>query len=154
METIFMNTENSETNKPNKFFLNFSQRLDLKSPNKHAALWNLSVCYTWKNTRKQYKKNKLKIIALTWNDELELPDGFCFVLYIQDYIEYIIKKHETLKTSPLIHVYINRINNRLVLKIKHEYELQLKFPDAMKLFCSTKNEVTEVVLVQSNLVDN
>ena len=33
-----MNTENSETNKPNKFFLNFSQRLDLKSPNKHAAL--------------------------------------------------------------------------------------------------------------------
>ena len=38
METIFMNTENSETNKPNKFLLNFSQRLDLKSPNKHAAL--------------------------------------------------------------------------------------------------------------------
>ena len=83
-----------------------------------------------------------------------MPDGFCFVLYIQDYIEYIIKKHETLKTSPLIHVYINRINNRLVFKIKDEYELQLKFPDAMKLFCSTKKEVTEVVLVQSNLVDN
>ena len=150
-----MNTENSETNKPNKCFVNLSQRLDLKSPNKHAALWNLSVCYTWKNTRKQYKKNKLKIIALTQNDELELPDGFCFVSDIQDYIEYIIKKkHETLKTIPLIQVYINRINNRLVFKINDEYELQLKFPNAMKLFCSTKKEVTEVVLVQSNLVDN
>ena len=41
-----------------------------------------------------------------------------------------------------------------MFKIKDEYELQLKFPDAMKLFYSTKKEVTEVVLVQSNLVDN
>ena len=37
---------------------------------------------------------------------------------IQDCIEYIIKKHETLTEIPPIHVYINRINNRLVFKIK------------------------------------
>ena len=30
---------------------------------------------------------------------------------IQDYVEYIIKKCETLKTVPPIYVYINRINN-------------------------------------------
>ena len=71
----------------------------------------------WENIRKQCKHDKLKIIAPTWNDEFELPDGSYSVLDIQDYIEYIIKKHETLTTIPPIHVYINRINNRSVFKI-------------------------------------
>ena len=31
METIFMSTENSKTNEPDKFVLNLSQRLDLRS---------------------------------------------------------------------------------------------------------------------------
>ena len=61
---------------------------------------------------KQYKNNKLKIIAPKWNLEFELPDGSYSVSDIQDYIEYIIKKHEKLTTITLIHVYINRINNR------------------------------------------
>ena len=46
METIFMNMENSETNEPHKFVLNLSQRLDLRSLNKHVALQNLSIYYT------------------------------------------------------------------------------------------------------------
>ena len=57
METILINTENRETNEPHKFVLNLSQRFDLKSSNKHVDLQNLSVYYTWKNIRKQYKKN-------------------------------------------------------------------------------------------------
>ena len=44
---------------------------------------------------------------------------------IPDYIECIIKKHETLTAIPPIHVYINRINNRLVFKIKDGYKLEL-----------------------------
>ena len=28
----------------------------------------------WKNIRQQYKNNKLKIIAPTWNDEFDLLD--------------------------------------------------------------------------------
>ena len=55
----------------------------------------------------------------------------------QDYIKYIITKHETLPTNPPIHIYINRINNRLVFKIKDEYKLELKMPESMKLFGST-----------------
>ena len=51
----------------------------------------------WKNKKKQYKNNKLKIIVPARNDEFELLDGYCFVSATQDYIEYIIKKHETLK---------------------------------------------------------
>ena len=91
METIFINTENSKTSGPHKFVLNLSQRLDLKSSNKHVALQNVSIYYTWNYIRQQYRNNKLKIIAPTRNDEFELQDG----LYsVSDYFVYIIKKHE------------------------------------------------------------
>ena len=101
------------------------------------------------------------MIAPTWNDEFELPDGSYSVSFIQDYIKYIIKKHETLTTISPIHVCINRINNRLVFKIKNRCKLELQMPVTMKLFGSTKKltnktkngenvprlEVVEVVLV-------
>ena len=132
MQTIFMNTGNRKTNEPHKFVLNLSQRLDLRSSNKHVALQNLSIYYTWKNIRKQYKNNKLKIIAPIWNDESELPDGLYSVSDIQDYIEHIIEKHETLTTNPPIHVYINRINYRLVFRIKDELLKQLNYWPAQK----------------------
>ena len=57
---------------------------------------------------------------------------------IQDYTACIIKKHETLTTIPPIHVYINRINNRLAFKRKDGYKLELQTPVAVKLFDSTK----------------
>ena len=87
---------------------------------------------------------------------------------IQNYIEYIIKKHEILTTIFPIHVYINRINNRLVFKIKDAYRLKLETSETMKLFGRTTKlidkrengenmlslEVAEVILVQCKLVDN
>ena len=102
METIFLNTKKSKTNEPHKFILNLSQILDLRSSNKHVALQNLSIYYTWKNVRKQYNNNKLKIRVPTWNDEYEFPDGSYSVSNIQDYIEYISKKHEMITTIPSI----------------------------------------------------
>ena len=90
-----------------------------------------------KRKRKQYKSNKLKIIAPTWNDKLELLDGFYSVSYIQDYIEYIIKKHESSKINPPIHVYINIINSRLVFR-KDRYKLGLQTPEIMKSFVCRK----------------
>ena len=126
-----MNMENSKTNELRKFVLNLSQRVDLRSSNKHVALQNLSIYYRWKSIRKKYKNNKLKIIAPTWNNGFELPNSFSFVPDIQDYIEYIIKKYETLTTIPT-HVYINRINKRLLFKIKDGYKLELQTPETMK----------------------
>ena len=80
------------------------QRLDLRSSDKHFALENLSIYHTWKNIRKQYKTNKLKIIGPARNDDFELPDGSYSVSDIKDYIEYIIKKLERLTAIPPIHV--------------------------------------------------
>ena len=134
MATMFMNTENSNTNEPHKFVLNLSQWLDWRRSNKHVALQNSPIYYTWKNIRKQYKNNKL-----AWNDELELPDGSYFVSDIQDYIKYIIKKDKSLTAIAPIHVDISRINNRLlVFKIKDGYKLELKTPETIKLFGSIK----------------
>ena len=62
MKMTFMNTENSKTSDPHKFVLNLSQRLDLRSSNKHITLQNLSIYYTWKNIRRQYKnKNSVNM---------------------------------------------------------------------------------------------
>ena len=113
-----MSTENSKTNEPHKFVLSLSRRLDFRSSDKHVALQNLSIYYTWKNIKKLHKNNKLKMIAPTWIDEYGLPDGSYSVSDTQDYIEFILNKHDNLTAIPPIHVYVNRINNRLVFKIK------------------------------------
>ena len=86
-----MDIENSKTNEPHKFVLDLSQKLDLRNSNKQVAHQNLCIYYRWKNITKQYKNNKLIIIAPTLNDEFELPDGSYSVSDIPDYIEYIIK---------------------------------------------------------------
>ena len=72
------------------------------------------------------------------SDEFELPKGSCPDLDIQDFSEYIIKKHEKITTNAPFLVYMNIINNRLVLKIKDGYKLELQTPDSMKLFSNTK----------------
>lgn len=48
----------------------------------------------WKNIKKEYKNNKFKITAPTWTEEFELSDESYFVSHIQDYFQYIIKRHE------------------------------------------------------------
>ena len=70
----FLDEHTIKNEKKNKFILNLSQRLDLRSSNKHVPLQNLAIYYIWKNIRWQYKNNKLKIVAVTWNDEFKLPD--------------------------------------------------------------------------------
>ena len=51
METLFMNTEHIKMNEPHKLVLNLSQRLSLRCSNKHVALQNLSIYYTWKHLK-------------------------------------------------------------------------------------------------------
>ena len=168
METIFMNTENCKTNEPHRFKLDLADKLNLKNPKKNMALANLSIYYTWKNIKSKYKNNKFKISAPTWNDTFDLPDGSYSIADIQDYFEFIIKKHETLTENPPIQIYPNKIKNRIVFKIKTGYKLELLTSETMKLLGSTKKvvdkdkngenvpklESVEVVLVHCNLVKN
>ena len=73
-----MNMKNRKSDEAHYLILNLSQRLDLRSSDKHVALQNAPIYYTWKNITKQYKNkrnNKSNMINPTWNDEFELPDG-------------------------------------------------------------------------------
>ena len=118
METIFINTENSKTSESNKFFYEFTEKLNLKNPNKNIALANLSIYYTWKNIKSAYNNNKFKISAPTWNDEFDLPDGSYSVSDIQDYFECIIKRHETIPVNSPVQIDINKTQNRIAFRIK------------------------------------
>ena len=168
METFFMNTKNSKTNEPNRFKYGLIDKLDLENPNKNVALGNLSIYYTWKNVKSTYNNNKFRISAPTWNETFDLSDGSYNISEIQDYIEYIIKKHETIGENAPILIYANTINNRIVFKIKTGYKLELLSKETMKLLGSTKDKIdsdknsenvprlenVEVVLVHCNLVNN
>ena len=90
-----MSSENSKTNEPHRFRLPLVDKLKLKDPSKNMALANLSIHYTWENIKLVCNHNKFKISAPTWNDELDLPEGSYSIADIQDYFEFIIKKHET-----------------------------------------------------------
>ena len=163
-----MNILNSTTNASNRFIYQFTDKLNLKNSNKNMALANLSIYYTWKNIKSEYNNNKCKISSPTWNDTFDLPNGSYSVSNIQDYFKYIIKKHETIADNPPVLIYVNKIKNRIIFKIKSGYKLELLTKETMQLLGSPKNiidqdkdrelvpnlEVAEVVLVHCNLVHN
>ena len=87
---------------------------------------------------------------------------------IQDYFEYILKKHGEDIDKLSVQIYVNKTENRVTFKIKNEYSLELLTPETIELLGSTKNkitkdkngenvshlEITEVVLVHCNIVNN
>ena len=97
-----------------------------------------------------------------------MPDWSYSIADIQDYFEFIIKKHEALTENPSIQIYSNKTKNRIVFKIKTGYKLELLTPETMKLLGSSKKvidkdknsenvpklEFVDVVLVHCNLVKN
>ena len=46
MDTIFMNSENSETSDPHSLLLNLSDKTNLKRSERNVALANLNIYYT------------------------------------------------------------------------------------------------------------
>ena len=65
MDTIFMNSENSESSKPHILKLKLTDKLDLGLDKRVVAISNLSIYYTWKNIEDPYNNNKFKISAPT-----------------------------------------------------------------------------------------
>ena len=118
MDTIFMNSENSKTSEPHVLILKLTDKLDLRRGEKSVALSNLSIYYTWKNMKSSYNNNRFKISAPTWNDEFELPDRSYLVSDIQDYFEYILKKHGENIDNNSIRIYVNKLKIELHLKLK------------------------------------
>ena len=133
-----------------------------------TALSNLSIYCPWKIIKKSYKTNKFKISAPAWNEEFESPNGPYFISDIQDYFQYILKKHGEKIVNPSVKTYMNKIENRITVKIRTGYYLELLTLETMKLLGSTKSKITkdennenvpylkitEVALIHCNVVNN
>ena len=117
-----MNSENSETSEARILILSITDKLDLRRGEKIIASSNLSIYYAQKDIKISYNNNKFKILAPTWTDKFESPDGSYSVLNIQYYFEYILKKHgENIDKLPVIRnqkplEIEDRINSTLVIK--------------------------------------
>ena len=66
------------------------------------------VFITCEKTKNSYNNNKFKISGPAWNDKFELPDGSYSVSDIQDYFEYIFKKHGENTDKPSVQIYANK----------------------------------------------
>ena len=118
--------------------------------------------------KNSYKNIKFKISTPTWSDEYELPDGSYSLSDIQDYFEYILKKHSESVDDPLIEIFVSKNENRITFKIKNGYYLEILTPETMKLLGSTESKITgekngenvphleviELVLIHCNIVNN
>ena len=163
-----MNSKNSKTSKPHIIILKLTNKLDLRIGENMISLSNLSVYYTWRNIKSSCNNNKFKISAPAWNDKFELPDGSYFVSDIQDYFEYVFKKHGENTDKSSVEIYVNKTENRVIFKVKDGYSLELLTPETIKVLGSTKKkitkdkndenvphlEITEVVLVHCDVVNN
>ena len=138
-----MNSEHSKTSKTHVLILKLTIESDLKRGKKILALSNIGIYYTWENIKSSYVNNKFKISAPTWNDKFELHDGPYSVSDIQDYFEYIFKKHRENIDKPSVQIYVNKIENRIAFKIKHGYSLEISTSETIKLLESTKNKITK-----------
>ena len=97
-----------------------------------------------------------------------MPDGSYSIEQIQDYLKYLIKKHETIADNLPVQICVNKIKNRIVFKIKIRYKLELLTEETMQLLGNSEKvidknkrgeivprlESVEVVLVHCNLVNN
>ena len=97
-----------------------------------------------------------------------MPGGSYSIAALQNYFEYIIKKHETIADVSPVLIYVNEINNRIAFKIKSGYKLELLSKGTMRLLGSSadtidgdknselvpKLESVDLVLVHCDLVNN
>ena len=152
MDTILMNSGNSKTSKPHVLIFKLTNELDLRIGEKIISLSNLSIYYIWKNLRSSYNNNKFKISAATWHDKFELPDGSHSVSDIQDYFEYILKKHGEDVDKPSVQIHVNKIESRVAFKIKNGYSLELLTSETMKLLGCTENKILKIKTVTMCLI--
>ena len=79
------------------------------------------------------KNKKIEISAPKQNKKFELPDGPNSISDIQDYFEYIIKMYDPLLNRSTksvtdnlpIRIYINKIDFRIIFKVKAGYCLEV-----------------------------
>ena len=129
MKNVFMNSGNSKTPDPHRLLLNLSDNLSFKRNDKDVVLSNLSIYYTWKNLKKSHQNNKFKfkISPPTWNKEFELSDESYYLSDSKLFWVYQKTWHKVADNSSIM-IYVNKIENRIMCKIKTGYYPELLIP--------------------------
>ena len=101
-----MNTLNSKTNKANRFVYQFTDKLNLKNPNKNIALANLSIyCTLNLNTTTA----NLKFLPQLGIMNLICPMDLILFLIFKMVLNTSLKKHETIADNLLVQISVNKI---------------------------------------------
>ena len=132
-----MNTENSKTNESNKVSYILLTISILKI---------LIKILRWLNQAFLTHGNTLNLHITTINLKYLPQLGMMNLIYLMDHILYVIhriilntllKTQETVADNSPIQIYINKIKNYVVFKIKTGYKLELLSIEAIKLLRST-----------------
>ena len=115
-----MNSEDSKTSESYVLIYKVTDKLDLRISEKTIALSSLSIYYTWKNIKTSYNNNKLKH---------QLQHGIINLNYQMERILY--------------QIYVKKVENKVIFKIKTGYSLELLTPETTKLFGSTEDKITK-----------
>lgn len=93
-----------------------------------------------------YENNNFKVSGTSWNKKSKLLDGSYSVSNIADYLNKSSRSIERLlhllHKSPVI-LYVSKIQNRITLKIKTGYYLELSAPETMKVLGSIEREIAD-----------
>ena len=139
------------------FFYNFTDKLNLKTPNKNIALVSLSIYYTWRIIKSAYNDHKFKISAQNWVDKFDLLDGSYSVSDIQDYFEYIITKHEVAADNPPIQIYFDKAGYKIDFLSKETMKFIGSTEIVIDKYKNGKNvpklEIADVILMHCNVVN-
>ena len=117
--SIFTNSENSKTSKPNVLTLKLTEKLDLRLGEKVIALSNLRIYYAWKNITSAH--------TITINLKYQRLGGMINLNYQMDHILYQIfriilsifqKKHGEDIDKPSVQIHVNKLKIELHLKLK------------------------------------
>ena len=116
--------------------------------------------------KSRFNNNKFKISALTWNYKFDLPATSYSITQTHDYFEYIVRNCESMTDNPSIQIYINRIKNRIGVKIMTGYKLELLSHETSNLLENAEQDIDKdkdrehipkiesVVSMHYNLVNN
>ena len=86
----------------------------------YQIIKSLYILYMKKH-KKSYNNNKSEIPALTYSKIFGWPNGSYSTSDINDYFNYIVTKHKTVTENQPRNKYINKIENKITLKIKMGY---------------------------------
>ena len=111
MGTIFLDSENSKTYKRHVLILKRTNKLHLRISEKIIASSNVSIYNTWKIIKTHTITVNLKYLHQHGMINLN------YMMDIQDYFEYILKKHRESTDKPSVQIYVNKIENKVTFNV-------------------------------------